>query len=406
MKVEERLLKYVKIDTQSDPKSDSIPSTMRQKDLARVLVEEMKEIGIADAHMDEYGYVYGTILANVDGVETVGFIAHMDTSPEITGANVKPRIIENYDGKDIYLNEEVVAKVSIYPFLEEYKGKSLMVTDGNTLLGADDKAGIAEIMTMAEYFHTHPEVKHGTIKIGFTPDEEVGRGADKFNVEEFNADFAYTVDGSEPNCVAYENFNAAAVNVTVKGVSFHPGDSKNKMVNAINLAMKFHGLLPEHMRPEHTEGYDGFNHLMKIKGAIELVELEYIIRNHSEEIFENQKKMFENAAEYLNKEYKDAIGLEFKDSYRNMKEGLKDKMFIVDLAKEAISEVGLVPKSEAIRGGTDGVALTYMGLPCPNLGTGGFNFHGRYEMCCIEDMRSCVDILIKIVEKVATRKAK
>jgi peptidase T len=405
MKVEERLLKYVKIDTQSDPKSDTIPSTMRQKDLARVLVEEMKEIGIEDAYMDDYGYVYGTIPGNVEGVETVGFIAHMDTSPEITGANVKPRIIENYDGKDIYLNEEVVAKVSVYPFLEDYIGKSLMVTDGNTLLGADDKAGIAEIMTMAEYFHTHPEVEHGTIRIGFTPDEEVGRGADKFNVEAFNADFAYTVDGSEPNCVAYENFNAAAVTVTVKGISFHPGDSKNKMVNAINLAMKFHGLLPEHMRPEYTEGYDGFNHLMKINGAIELVELEYIIRNHDEELFEKQKKMFENAAEYLNKEYKDAVTLEMKDSYRNMKEGLKDKMFIVDLAKEAISEVGLTPESEAIRGGTDGVALTYMGLPCPNLGTGGFNFHGRYEMCCIEDMRHCVDILIKIAEKVAQRKA-
>ena len=400
MKVEERLLKYVKIDTQSDPESKTIPSTMKQKDLGKVLVDEMKALGIEDAFIDEYGYVYGTIEGNVEGIETVGFVAHMDTSPEVSGANVNPRIIEDYDGKDIPLNNEIVAKVEEFPFLKNYIGKSLIVTDGHTLLGADDKAGIAAIMAMADYFHQNPEIKHGTIKIGFTPDEEIGRGADKFDVKGFVADFAYTVDGSEVNSVDYENFNGASVKVFVKGISFHPGDAKGKMVNAINLGLKFHSLLPEHMRPEYTDGYNGFNHLFKIKGDIESAELEYILRNHDNHIYEKQKKMFVAASEYLNKEYGNLIEVVIKDSYSNMKNGLAEKMYIVDLAKQAISDIGLQPTSKPIRGGTDGATLTYMGLPCPNLGTGGFNFHGRYEMCCIEDMHQVVDILIKIVEKV------
>lgn len=406
MKVEERLLKYVAIDTQSDPESSTIPSTMKQKDLAKILVEEMLELGIEDAYMDEYGYVYGTIVGNVDNVATVGFIAHMDTSPEISGKDVRARIISNYDGKDIELNKDVTARVKDYPFLQDYIGKSLIVTDGNTLLGADDKAGIAEIMTMAELLHKHPEIKHGTVKIGFTPDEEIGRGADKFNVEGFGADFAYTVDGGRAGSIEYENFNGASVKVKVKGISFHPGDAKGKMINAINLAMKFHHLLPEYMRPEHTAGYDGFNHLLKIRGDIEEAQLEYIVRNHDNDKYEQQKQMFVNAAEYLNKEYNGLISLDIRDSYSNMKNALKDKMYVVQLAQQAIKELGMPVTTEPIRGGTDGARLTYMGLPCPNLGTGGFNFHGRYEMCCLEEMQQSVEILMKIIEKVTLEERK
>lgn len=404
MKCYERFLKYVSFETTSDESSSTVPSTATQLVLAKEIAKDMEAIGIKDVYVSEYGYVYGTIPANTNKqVPTVGFIAHMDTSPDISGKNVKAKIFENYDGKDIILNEElnIVMKVSEFPFLKKKKGCSLITTDGTTLLGADDKAGISEILTMADKL-IHSDIEHGIIKIGFTPDEEIGSGADHFDVQAFNADFAYTVDGDEVNNVEYENFNAASCVVTLNGVNIHPGSAKGKMLNSINLGYEFDNYLPKKARPQYTELYQGFVHLNNIEGNVEKTKLHYIIRNHDFELFNLQKNEFYTIQERMNKKYGNkTVEVDMKDSYYNMADQLKDKMEIVEIAKRAVSKVGLAPYSKPIRGGTDGARLTFMGLPCPNIGTGGHNFHGRFECITIEDMDKCSQVLLEIVKEVA-----
>lgn len=405
MKCYERFLNYVSYETTSDPQSNSVPSTPKQLVLAKALVEEMIALGIQNVVMTDKGYVYGEIPSNTDKkIDTIGFIAHMDTSPDISAANIKPRIIENYNGKDVVLNQEagIIMKIKDFPFLSKKKGESLIVTDGTTLLGADDKAGISEIITMAEQL-INSDIPHGTIKIGFTPDEEIGRGADHFDINYFGADYAFTVDGGDVEDVEFENFNAASAVVTLKGVNIHPGSAKNKMINSINFGFEFDSMLPKDARPQFTEGYEGFNHLNDIKGTVEETKLYYIIRNHDRQQFEKQKEDFYKIAETMNKKYGDFVSVEINDSYYNMVECLKDKMEIVEIAKRAIAKTGLKPSSSPIRGGTDGARLTFEGLPCPNLGTGGYNFHGRYECITIEDMDRIVNILLEIVKDVANK---
>ena len=400
MKVHERFLNYVKIDTQSVPEAEKIPSSEKQKDLGRLLVEEMISIGIKDAYMDVNGYVYGTVEGNTDA-PVIGFIAHMDTSPDMAGNNVKPKIIYNYDGSDIVLNEEkqIIMKTEMFEHLLKYKGQDIIVTDGTTLLGADNKAGIAEILSMAEYFISNPQIKHGTIKIGFTPDEEVGSGADLFNVEEFKADYAYTVDGGEIGELEYENFNAASARVTINGVNIHPGSAKNKMKNSILIGMEFHNMLPVYETPENTEGYEGFSLLSDMAGDVEKTLLEYIIRDHSMEKFIAKKERFEKIAAYLNEKYgQGTVELKLKDSYFNMKEKILPHMHIIENAKRAMENIGIEPDVVPIRGGTDGARLSYMGLPCPNLCTGGHNYHGRYEYIPIQSMEKVVELLIEIAK--------
>ena len=404
IKVQDRFIKYVKIDTQSDPRSNTSPTTMKQKNLGKILVEELHEIGVSNAYLDDYGYVYAKLDGNCDAKE-IGFIAHMDTAPDYTGKDVKPRIIENYDGKDIELSEDVILKIAEFPEMPNLVGKDIIVTDGHTLLGADDKAGIAEIMAMVEHLVTNPDVKHGLIHICFTPDEEVGKGTANFNLKQFTAEFAYTVDGGSVDCIDYENFNAASAEIEIEGVSIHPGSAKDKMINAANIAIEYINLLPVHKRPEHTEGYDGFYHLGNITGNLNTASIEYIIRNHDEKLFAQQKQLLLDCAEFINKKYnKELVKISIKDTYANMKKHFEDKMYIIDIAQEAIKEVGLTPRNIAIRGGTDGAMLTYMGIPCPNLGTGGGNVHGRYEYCCIQEMELAVKILLSIVRRVAHEK--
>ena len=395
MTPEERLIRYAKINTVSDPESPTVPSSACQLDLLKVLKAEMEQMGIQEVHEDR-GYLYGRIPSNLDfEVPTVGFIAHMDTAPDFCGEGVNPRIVSNYDGKDIQLNDQITLKVSDFPNMQRYVGQDLIVTDGNTLLGADDKAGIADILTMAETLLSHPEIKHGEIRIGFTPDEEIGRGADLFDVENFHADFAFTVDGGEMEAISDETFNAASAKITVQGFSIHPGSAKHKMINAL----EFHAMLPVFNRPEYTEGTEGFNHLNNMQGNVEQAVMEYIIRNHDSAQFEAQMAMMKAAGEYMNQKYgQPLVQVEIKESYRNMKEILKDQEWIVDLAKQAITEAGLQPWVEKVRGGTDGARLTFMGLPCPNLGTGGANCHGRYEVCSIQEMHKVVEILLNIVK--------
>ena len=403
MNVTERFLKYVGYDTESDPASTTTPSSLKQLKLAEALVEEMKEMGIIDAYVDTYGIVYGTIPANKEGVKTVGFIAHMDTSPDMSGKDIKPRIIDDYDGGVIVLNKEKDIQMGPDEFdsLKDKKGKRLIVTDGITLLGADDKAGIAEILSMSENI-INSDIPHGTIKLAFTPDEEVGRGADHFDIEAFGADFAYTVDGGEVDSVDYENFNAASAEVEIQGRSIHPGDAKGKMINALLVGMEFHSLLPVFDNPAYTEGYEGFHHLTDMHGECEHATLSYIIRNHDEILFEKQKQQFVDATAYMNKKYPEGtITLTIKDSYANMRQIIEKDMSIITLVKEAMKEVGIEPTSHAIRGGTDGARLTYDGLPCPNLGTGGYNYHGKYEFACIDEMEKSVELLVKIVENIA-----
>lgn len=398
MKVHERFLNYVKIDTQSVHDAKKIPSSEKQKDLGRLLVEEMISIGIEDAYMDENGYVYGTVKGNTDA-PVIGFIAHMDTSPDMPGSGVKPKIIYNYDGSDIMLNDEkqIVMKTEMFEHLSKYIDQDLIVTDGTTLLGADDKAGIAEIMSMAEYLINNPQIKHGTIKIGFTPDEEVGQGAELFNIEEFGADYAYTVDGGEIGELEYENFNAASAKVTINGVNIHPGTAKNKMKNSILIGMEFHNMLPVYETPENTEGYEGFSLLTDMSGNVEKTLLEYIIRDHDIAKFNIKKERFQKIADYLNEKYgQGTIELKLEDSYFNMKEKILPHMHIVENAIRAMENVGIEPKVVPIRGGTDGARLSYMGLPCPNLCTGGHNFHGRYEYISIQSMEKVVELLIEI----------
>lgn len=394
----ERFLRYVKVDTQSDHDAESFPSTEKQKDLSRMLVKELKDMGL-DAFLDDYGYVYAKINKNIESAPAIGFIAHVDTSPDAPGKDVNPRIIKNYQGDLIHLNDKLSMRPEEFPSLSRVIGDDIIVTDGNTLLGADDKCGVAEIMELAEYYTTHKDVKHGDIYICFTPDEEIGKGANHFNYDWFKADFAYTADGSEVGGIEFENFNAATAEVSFIGKSIHPGSAKNKMINALHLAMEFHGMLPVFQNPAYTEKYEGFNHLTNLKGEVEHALSKYIIRNHSMEKFNVQKVDFENIKNYLNQKYGyEAVQLKITDSYFNMFEVIKNHMHIVELAEKAISNIGLIPFREAIRGGTDGARLTYEGLLCPNLGTGGYQFHGRLEFASINQMKKATEILIEIVK--------
>lgn len=398
----ERFIKYVKIDTKADPHSSSCPSTEKQFNLAKELIKELEGLGLKDVSMDENGYVMATLPSNIDKeVPKIGFIAHMDTSPDMTAENVNPQIVKDYDGGDIVLNKEknVVLSPKNFPKLRNYIGEDLITTDGTTLLGADDKAGVAEIMTAIEYIVNNPDIKHGDIKVGFTPDEEIGRGADKFDVKKFDADLAYTVDGGEIGELEYENFNAAYAKIKVNGRNVHPGSAKNKMINSILIAMEFNSMLPPNQVPEHTEGYEGFYHLHNISGDIEGTTIEYIIRDHDKEKFEEKKQRIERMVDYLNSSIGEGtIELEMKDQYYNMKEQIKPVMHIVETAKEAMEEVGVKPIIKAIRGGTDGARLSYMGLPCPNIFTGGHNFHGKFEYIPIGSMKKSVEVILKIVE--------
>lgn len=404
-KVIERFLQYVKMDTQSDESSNSTPTTEKQHKLAQLLVEELTAMGAQEITYDkEHCYVYASVPASEgrEGDAVLGFIAHMDTAPAVTGKNVKPQIIEQYDGGDILLNheKEIVMKTEDFPELCEYIGKTLITTDGTTLLGADDKAGVAEIMTMAEYLLSHKECKHGKIRIGFTPDEEVGAGADYFDVNLFGADYAYTVDGGKLGEIEYENFNAAGAKVTFNGRSVHPGDAKNKMVNALLLAMEFQGMLPVFENPMYTEKYEGFYHLDELHGSVESGKAEYIIRDHDRMKFEQKKERFLAVAAYLNGKYGDnSVAVEMKDSYYNMREIIEQHMHLIEDAKAAMEEIGIEPEIIPIRGGTDGARLSFMGLPCPNLCTGGHNFHGRFEYICVESMEKVVELLVKLASK-------
>ena len=395
--VTERFLRYVSFDTQSDEASETCPSTAKQKLLGAALVEEMKELGIADARMDADGYVYGTVPGD-PSLPTIGLIAHMDTSPDASGADIQAKIVE-YTGGDVCLNEEkgIFLKPSDYPSLKNHVGKHLIVTDGTTLLGADDKAGIAEIMAAAEALIASGE-RHATLKIGFTPDEEIGRGADKFDLQNFGADYAYTADGGPVGEIEYENFNAAGAKVVVHGRNIHPGSAKDKMINSQLIAMEFAALLPASQRPEHTEGYEGFFHLVGMQGEVEESQLHYIIRDHDMAKFQEKKAVMSAAADFINRKYGEGtLELTLKDSYFNMKQCIEPVMYVVDRAKAAMSAVGMNPVEVPIRGGTDGARLSYEGLPCPNLCTGGENYHGRFEFIPVEDMELCVQMLVKIL---------
>ena len=406
-KVHERFLEYVKVDTKSDEETRTTPSTKGQLELGKILAEELKAIGLQDVRIDEFGYVYGTVKGNIDKkVPTVGFISHMDTAPDMSGHNVKPQIVENYDGGIVTLNKELNIKLDPkeLPELKNYVGKTLITTDGTTLLGADDKAGVSEIITAMEYLINHPEIKHGDIKVGFTPDEEIGEGADHFNVKGFDADFAYTVDGGALGELEYENFNAAGAKVVIKGKNVHPGSAKNKMINSTLLAHEFLNMLPLNEVPEKTEGYEGFSHLMSINGTVENTEMSFIIRDFDSKEFDRRKEEFINAKEKLNSIYgKDIVNVEIKDQYRNMKEMIEPHMYIVDIAKKAMEMSDITPNIVPIRGGTDGARLSFMGLLTPNMFTGGENFHGRYEYIAIESMEKAVETIINIVKLCAEK---
>ncbi len=402
-----RFFSYVIIDTESDPESDTTPSTKKQWNLANKLADELKEIGMQNVTIDENAYIMATLPSNVDHpVPTIGFISHFDTSPDFTGANVKPQLIENYDGKDIVLNEaeNIVLSPDYFDDLLLYKGQTLITTDGTTLLGADDKAGICEIVSAMEYLINHPEIKHGKIRVGFTPDEEIGRGAHKFDVEKFAANWAYTMDGSQVGELEYENFNAAGAVVKVKGKIVHPGYAKGKMINSMYIAQDFINSLPKTEKPEHTEGYEGFFHLYNIDGKVEETKLQYIIRDHDRDKFEARKMLIQKLADELNSQYgRDVIDIEIKDQYYNMKEKVEPVMHIVDIAEEAMKQLGITPLIKAIRGGTDGSQLSYKGLPCPNIFAGGHNFHGRYEYVPVESMIKATEVICKIAELTAEK---
>lgn len=402
-RVTERFLTYVKFDTQSDPKSNTCPSTAKQLELARYLVKELKSLGLEDVTLDEYGYVMATLKGNVDRkVPTVGFIAHMDTSDAMSGADVKPKIV-TFTGEDIVLNEEldIVLSPKDFPSLYNYLNEAIIVTDGTTLLGADDKAGIAEIVTAVEYLLEHPEIPHGDIKIAFTPDEEIGRGADQFDVKRFGADFAYTVDGGAIGELQYESFNAAAAEIRIKGRSVHPGDAKGKMINAIHIANEIAMMFPADERPETTEGYEGFYHLYAMSGTVEEASMEYIIREFDAKKFKQRKNFVVQVIKQINQKYPDAVELILYDQYYNMRDKLEERLDIVEYAKQAMMELGIEPVIKPIRGGTDGSKLSYMGLPTPNLFTGGHNFHGKCEYIPIRSMEKAVQVIVKICELVA-----
>jgi len=399
--VKYKFLKYIKFDTKSDPESNSTPSSVKQFELAKELQKELEDLELKVKLTDKC-YLYATLPSNSDKkVSTIGFIAHMDTAPDTSGENVNPQIHENYTGEDIVLNEKenIILSPKDFPELKKYKGQTIITTDGTTLLGADDKAGIASIMTAIEYLQKHPEIKHGDIKIAFTPDEEIGRGADHFDVDFFNAEFAYTIDGGEIGELEYENFNAASLSVTVSGRNVHPGTAKNQMINSINVAHEFHSMLPNIKRPEHTDGYEGFYHLMDISGNIDETKMTYIIRDHDKVKFEEMKEHVKHVAELLNKSHhKELIKLEITDSYYNMHEKIEPVMHIIDFAKQAMKDANVKPKIKPIRGGTDGSRLSYMGLPCPNIFTGGHNFHGKYEYISLQSLEKAVEVIVNIAK--------
>ncbi|MPT34598.1 MAG: peptidase T [Flavobacterium sp.] len=408
----DRFISYVTVDTESDPNSDTTPSTAKQWDLANQLVEELKAIGMEEVTIDANAYIMATLPSNVEhDVPTIGFISHFDTTPDFTGANIKPQIVENYDGKDIILNKEqnIVLSPGYFKDLLQYKGQTLITTDGTTLLGADDKAGITEIVTAMEYLINNPEIKHGKIRVGFTPDEEIGRGAHKFDVEKFGADWAYTMDGSQIGELEYENFNAAGAKLTFSGKSVHPGYAKGKMINSMLLANKFISKLPKHETPQETKGYEGFFHVTGINGSIEETKVELIIRDHDRKKFEKRKKTVEKIAAKINKKFAKQFGgpivsCEIKDSYYNMREKVEPVIHIVEVAEKAMKELGIKPIIKPIRGGTDGCQLSYMGLPCPNIFAGGHNFHGKYEYVPVESMQKAVEVIVKIAELTAEKK--
>ena len=406
-KLIDRFLKYVSFETTSDEESGVTPSTPGQMVLAKYLKEELENLGLQEVFLDENGYLYATLPANTSKqVPVVGFLAHMDTAPDMSGKNVTPRIVQNYDGGDIVLNaaENIVLSPSQFPELKNHVGEDLIVTDGNTLLGADDKAGIAEIISGVEYLMQHPEIEHGKIRIAFNPDEEIGLGAHKFDVERFGCDFAYTFDGGEVGELEFENFNAAAAKLTFTGRNVHPGTAKNKMINSIRVANHFISMLPSHETPEHTEGYEGFYHIIGFSGNVEQTVVNYIIRDHSRERFESRKREFQHLTNKINAEYGEGtLKLELRDQYYNMREKIEPVMYVIDIAKEAMLAAGVEPVVKAIRGGTDGAQLSFKGLPCPNIFAGGMNMHGRFEYVPIPSMEKAMKVVVKIAELTAKR---
>lgn len=402
MTLTDRFLKYVSFCTTSDEETNMTPSTPGQMEFAKYLANELKEIGMQEVTLDENGYVMATLPANAEGKPTIGFIAHMDTAPDASGKNVKARIVTHYDGQDIVLNAEknIVFEVAKYPEILDYKGQDIIVTDGTTLLGADDKAGLAEIVTACEYLIQHPEIKHGKIRVGFTPDEEIGQGADHFDVEKFGCDFAYTMDGGAVGELEYENFNAAGCKVKVHGVNVHPGYGYHKMINSVRIANQFATMLPRWETPEHTQGYEGFYHLIAMNGSVEETTLQYIIRDHDRARFESRKREIEHLARKINQEYGEGtVEVELRDQYYNMREKVEPVMHIVTLVEEAMKEVGVTPKVQPIRGGTDGARLSFEGLPCPNIFAGGVNFHSRFEYLPIPSMEKAMQVILQIVRK-------
>ena len=402
----DRFTRYVTTDTESDPESKTTPSTAKQWDLANALAEELKRIGMSDVSIDDKAYIMATLPSNVEhDVPVIGFVAHFDTSPDFTGANVSPQIVESYDGGDIVLNEKenIVLSPSEFEDLLLYKGQTLITTDGTTLLGADDKAGIAEIVSAMEYLIQHPEIPHGTIRVGFTPDEEIGRGAHHFDVEKFGADWAYTMDGSQIGELEYENFNAAGAVINVKGKIVHPGYAKGKMINSMYIATEFINGLPHMETPEHTEDREGFFHLYSINGEVDGTKLQYIIRDHDRDLFEERKRTMQELANSINEKYgRNCISVDIRDQYFNMREKIEPVMHIVDVAHKAMEEAGITPIVKPIRGGTDGSQLSFMGLPCPNIFAGGHNFHGRYEYVPVESMQKAIEVIVNIARLVAS----
>ncbi|GAB1416924.1 peptidase T [Paludibacter sp.] len=405
MNIADRFLKYVSFHTTSDSETNLTPSTPGQMVFAQFLAEELKSIGLSDVSLDSNGYLMATLPANTDKkVPTIGFISHVDTSPDMSGKNIKPKIIYDYDGNDILLNEEklIVLETSTYPEILQYKGQDVIVTDGTTLLGADDKAGIAAIVTAMEYLIANPDIKHGKVRVGFTPDEEIGRGAHLFDVEKFGAEWAYTIDGGEIGELEYENFNAAGAKVIFHGINVHPGYAKRKMKNSIRIANQYITMLPRHETPEHTEAYEGFYHLMSVEGSVETTTLNYIIRDHDRDRFERRKKEMEHLVNKINKEFGEGTAeIEIKDQYYNMREKVEPVMHIVDLAAEAMREAGVEPNIKPIRGGTDGSQLSFKGLPCPNIFAGGHNFHGRFEYVPVQSMEKAKEVIVNIIKNLA-----
>lgn len=398
-----RFLRYVQTDTQSDEHSKTFPSTKNQFNLAHLLEKELNELGLNDVEVDKHGYVTATLPSNTDKkVPVIGFLAHLDTAPEMNGKGVRPQVFENYNGKDISINKELNVSLLVeeFPELKDYKGQTLITASGNTLLGADDKAGIAEIMIAMEYLVKNPEIKHGTIKVAFTPDEEIGKGVDHFDVKKFNAEYAYTLDGGPIGELEYENFNAAGIAIQIQGRNIHPGNAKGKMINAILVATELNDMLPVEQRPEVTDNYEGFFHIIRFLGNVDLAEIHYLIRDHDREKFEQKKELIKDVVALINKKYnKEIAKYKLEDQYYNMREKIEPVYHIVEQAEQAMIEVGVTPNIKPIRGGTDGARLSYMGLPCPNLFTGGHNFHGKHEFIPLESMEKAVQVILKIIEK-------